>query len=114
MNTVQPKYSLKDGILPSLKTETQGAMPCCRERKNKRQRITPLPLDCELSRKKIRRGLLEFGLQIGRSTVRNFNFEFGLLALADKRMPGNNLVLARRHVLDLEGPVFFYHGKVRA
>ena len=35
-NTVRPKYSFKDGILPSLKTETQGAMPCCLERKKQK------------------------------------------------------------------------------
>src|SRR6267143_5957608 len=57
--------------------------------------------------------LLDFGLEVGSSTIGHFDLKLHFLALGGERMPGHHLVLAGRYILDLEGTIVLRNRKVR-
>ena len=77
--------------------------------KHEGQRITPLPF----KNTRTKRGLLYFSLEVGRTAIGHIHLKLNLLGLAGEWVPGNNLVLPSRHILDLERPVLFRHGEMR-
>src|SRR6267378_978297 len=57
--------------------------------------------------------LLDFGLEVGSSTISHFDLKLHFLALGGERMPGHHLVLAGRYILDLERAIVLHNRKVR-
>ena len=59
-------------------------------------------------------GLLDFSLEVGGSAIGHIDLELHFFTLGGERMPGHHLVLAGRHILDLEAAIVLHDCKVRA
>ena len=58
--------------------------------------------------------LLDLSLEIGCSAICHIDLKLHFLTLGGKGMPGHDLMLAGRHILDLKGAIILHNRKVRA